>query len=76
MPRLNKEQRLRAVGMIEADRRHSDVASHFGVTRITILRLASRYKTTGSVNDRRRSGRPRVTTAAQDRYIYSDVTPT
>ncbi|KAK3082687.1 hypothetical protein FSP39_002633 [Pinctada imbricata] len=71
MPRLNKEQRLRTVGMIEAGRRHSDVASHFGVTRITISRLASLYRTTGSVNDRRRSGRPRVTTAAQDRYIVT-----
>ncbi|KAK3091830.1 hypothetical protein FSP39_022977 [Pinctada imbricata] len=71
MPRLNKEQRPRAVRMIEAGRRHSDVASHFGVTRITISRLASRYRTAGSVNDRRRSGRPRVTTAAQDRYIVT-----
>ncbi|KAK3085626.1 hypothetical protein FSP39_006383 [Pinctada imbricata] len=71
MPPLNKELRLRAVGMIEAGRLHSDVASHFGVTRITISRLASRYRTTVSVNDRRRSARPQVTTAAQDRYIVS-----
>lgn len=71
MPRLSKEQCLRAVGMLEAGRRHSDVATHFGVSRVTISRLASRYRTTGSVNDRRRSGRPRVTTRAQDRYIVT-----
>ncbi|KAK3083895.1 hypothetical protein FSP39_004845 [Pinctada imbricata] len=57
--------------MLEAGRRHFDVVSHFGVTRVTISRLASRYRTTGSVNERRRSGRPRVTTAAQDRYTVT-----
>ena len=71
MPRLNKEQRLRAIGMLEAGRRHSDVARHFGVSQVTISRLASRYRATGSVKDRRRSGRPRVTTRAQDRHIVT-----
>ena len=71
MPRLTKEQRLRAIGMLEAGRRHRDVAAHFGVARITVSRLAIRYRTTGSVNDRRRSGRPRVTTRAQDRYMVT-----
>ena len=31
------------------------------------MHLAERYRITGSGNDRARSGRPRVTTAAQDR---------
>ena len=45
------------------------VARHFGVSRSTISRLQGRLGTTGSVADGRRSGRPRVTTAAQDRRI-------
>ena len=45
------------------------VARHFGVSRSTISRLQGRLVTTGSVADGRRSGRPRVTTAAQDRRI-------
>ena len=35
----------------------------------TVARLSQRHQITGSVNDRPRTGRPRVTTAAQDRYI-------
>ena len=45
------------------------VARHFGVSRSTISRLQDRLMTTGSVTDRRRAGRPRVTTAAEDRRI-------
>ena len=45
------------------------VARHFGVSRSTISRLQDRLVTTGSVVDRRRSGRPLVTIAAEDRRI-------
>ena len=69
MPRLNETERLIAIGMLEANQRHVDVAAHFGVSRLTITRLLGRYRTIGSVSDRPRSGRPRVTTPAQDRHI-------
>ena len=42
---------------------------HFGCTRNTIERLQRRFLVTENVADRPRSGRPRVTTAADDRYI-------
>uniref|UniRef100_A0A672ZXQ3 Transposase Tc1-like domain-containing protein n=1 Tax=Sphaeramia orbicularis TaxID=375764 RepID=A0A672ZXQ3_9TELE len=42
------------------------VARVFGVHHSTVGRLAERYHTTGSSSDRPRSGRPHVTTAAQD----------
>ena len=45
------------------------VARHFGVSRSTFSRLQDRLVTTGSVVDRRRSGRPLVTIAAEDRRI-------
>ena len=45
------------------------VARHFGVSRGTISRLQDRLVTTGSVVDRRRSGRPLVTIAVEDRRI-------
>ncbi|KAK7880133.1 hypothetical protein WMY93_033200 [Mugilogobius chulae] len=38
----------------------------FGVHRSTISRLVEQYQATGSSSDRPRTGRPRVTTAAQD----------
>ena len=43
------------------------VARVFGIHRSTITHLAERYHATGSSNDRPRTGRPRVTTAAQDK---------
>jgi len=47
----------------------SRVAEHLQVHRSTISRLLARHRATGSVRDRPRSGRPRVTTQRQDRLI-------
>lgn len=69
MPRLNQNQRMQAIGMVDAGLRHYDVANRFGVTRATITRLVTRYRTRGSAADVPRSGRPRVTTPEQDRHI-------
>ena len=48
MPRLNKNQRLMAIKMIEAGLRHVDVAEHLGVSRGTIIRLAAHYRVRGT----------------------------
>ena len=45
------------------------VPRQLGCTRNTIERLRRRFCVTGNVADRPRSGRPRVITAADDRYI-------
>ena len=45
------------------------VSRHFGCTRKTIKRLRRRCRVTGNVADRPRSGRRRVTTAADDLYM-------
>ena len=45
------------------------VSRHFVCTRKTIERLRKLFRVTGNVADRPLSGRPRVTTAADDRYI-------
>lgn len=69
MPRLTDAERNNAIGRLEVGVTQQAVARHFGVSRQTIAALWTRYHNTQSVNDRPRSGRPRVTTAAQDRYI-------
>lgn len=69
MPRLSEAERNRAVGMVQAGMHQNEVANRFGVSRLTISRLMSRLMATGSTNDRPRSGRPRETTARQDRQI-------
>ena len=45
------------------------VLQHFGCTQKTIKHLWKRFRVTGNVADRPRSGRPRVSTAADDCYI-------
>ena len=66
MPRLNNDERKQAIGMLNA-----------GNCCIMALWLylkdyrafTRRFRVTGNVADRPRSGRPRLTTAADDRYI-------
>ena len=45
------------------------VSHHFGYTQKTTERSRRRFCVTGNVADQRRSGRPRMTTAADDCYI-------
>ena len=69
MPKLNQEQRNIAIGRLQAGDEPRVVANLFGCHVSTIYRLEARQRQTGSVSDRPRSGRPRVTTPAQDRAI-------
>lgn len=70
MPRLTPEQRARAVGRLEAGDDAQVVAVAFNCHVSTIYRLQQRFQTTGSTADAPRRGRPRVTTARQDRFIF------
>ena len=63
------KMRDRAVGMVHGGIHHIDVAEHFGVSRLTIVRLMSRVRATAITADRLRSGRPKFTTLRQDRQI-------
>lgn len=69
MPRLSEENRNQAIGRLEAGETQSSVARHFNVRQSTICRLWQRYNLHHSTRDRPRSGRPRATTPAQDRFI-------
>ena len=69
MPRLNNDERNQAIGMLNAGMSATVVSRHFGCTIKTIKRLRRRFRVTGNFTDYPRSGRPRVTTAADDRYI-------
>ena len=69
MPRLSAAERNQAVGHLQAGESRTDVALAFGVSLSTICRLWTRFQTNGTTDDNPRSGRPRVTTARQDRLI-------
>ena len=66
---LTLDQRNRVRGKLEAGVSVTEVARRIRVHQSTISRLKSRLAATGSLRDRRRSGRPRITTPAEDRYI-------
>ena len=69
MPRLTEQQRHNAIGRLQGGQTQLQVANALRVSRQTISNLWRRYNGTGTVRDRPRSGRPRVTTHAQDRFI-------
>lgn len=71
MPRLAAEMRERAVGMLMAGMSQEQVARTVGTTSRTIRRLTQRLRETGKTADTPRSGRPRVTTPAQDRRMVT-----
>ena len=68
---LQANERNQAIGMLEAGDTQRHVAILFGVSQSVISRLWTRFHGTGTVNERRRSGRPLVTSQRQDRYIVT-----
>ena len=69
MPRLSADERGRALGQLEAGVSVSRVARMFNTSRNTIYSLNSRFGNTGETRDRPRTGRPRITTPAEDAFI-------
>ncbi|KAK7111713.1 uncharacterized protein [Littorina saxatilis] len=69
MSQLNASVRENALGRLLAGQSQSEVARALRVSKSTISRLWHRFQQTGSSAPAPRSGRPRVTTQAQDRYI-------
>ena len=69
MPPLRAAARENAIGRLQAGQRQADVAHALNVSQSTINRLWNRFRQSGSTADAPRSGRPRVKTPAQDRFI-------
>ncbi|KAK7101734.1 hypothetical protein V1264_020071 [Littorina saxatilis] len=69
MSQLNASVRENALGRLQAGQSQSEVARALRVSQSTISRLWHRFQHGGSSAPAPRSGRPRVTTQAQDRYI-------
>ena len=66
---LSSNERAHALGMLQSGLSTRRVAAIFGVAYSTMCRLMIRVNATNSVNDRRRSDRPRATTHSQDNLI-------
>ena len=68
-PAMAQNQRNVAFGILDGGVTVRNVARHFGVHPSTISRLRNRLRATGLVADRQRIGRPRKTSANEDRYV-------
>jgi transposase len=69
MPRVPAHLRERDLGMLQGGMRTADMPRAINCNVRTARRLRQRYREKGRTADRPRSGRPSVTTPAQDRYI-------
>jgi len=69
MPRLSEAERKQAIGRLQAGESQTEVAAHFHVSQSTVRRLVARFQLSNSTADWPRSGRPRATTRAQDRFL-------
>ena len=66
--RLTDQERHLAVACIRTGSTQCDVAGELGVSQSVISRLVHRFRDTGSVGERPRSGAPRGTTRNDDQY--------
>ena len=67
--KLSTEERLEVVVKIRNGMTWREVADSMKISESTILRILRKHRETGSVLDKPRSGRPRKTTARDDRVI-------
>ena len=69
MSRLDPATRNMAISRLQARESQNEIARTLNINQSTISRLWNRFQQTGTTNDHQRSGRPRMTTLGQDRYI-------
>ena len=69
MTKISYAEKNQAIGMLRAGLSAEAVSGRLRVSKRTIERLKSKYRDTGTVNDRPRTGRPRKTSTAEDRHI-------
>ena len=69
MPHLTSEQRLPAIGMLEAGRNQTEVTTEMGCRQSKLSKLVVMCTETGVIREHPRSGRTPVTTPTQDLYI-------
>ncbi|GFV74697.1 HTH_Tnp_Tc3_2 domain-containing protein [Trichonephila clavipes] len=66
--------RGRIIGRLECGRTQLEVSEELGITQSVIFRIWQRFQDDGNVSRCYSTGRPRVTTPIEDRYIYLAVT--
>ena len=63
---LSENDRSQIVGQLRLGETQSDVAQRFNITQGAVSKILSKYRNTGNVKNRMRTGRRRVTTHRED----------
>ena len=71
--KLSETDRARALACLDAGMGSREGTRRFRTSHQTINRIRQRYRQTGHFKERHRSGRPKVTTRAEDRYVTNSV---
>ena len=71
--RLSTNYRNTAFGLLKAGTRATDVPRSFGCNEQFIYRLQTRFRQSGSKNDKHPPGRPRITTPLEVRVIVTST---
>lgn len=71
--RLSTLDQGRALGWLQDGVSGREVSRRLGVSHSVVQRLYERFQTTGTTDQRPRSGRPRSTTRRQDRYLQTSA---
>ena len=74
MPRLgvneiSQTHRAIIIGKLQSGLKQRVIAQQHGITRSTVSKIKLKFIRTGDVKNQSRSGRPKVTTDAEDRLI-------
>ena len=67
---LTEAERLDVLHRLQSGQKPAEICSAYGITKQTVSAIKIKAKKFGSVADRPRTGRPRVTTPLEDRHIY------
>ena len=70
--KLSTEERLKIVFMAEQGKSHRCIAAELGLNRKTVDSLMKKKTDTGSVDDLKRSGRPRLSSVREDRSLVRE----
>ena len=76
MLRLSLEERNRLLGHLQAGGTPTELAKLFGISRRAVYKIKSKYENHGTLKDRPKSGRPRLTDHQTYEHIVETYTAT
>jgi transposase len=71
---ITPRKRAAIIALSKTGMNYKDIAGEYGISKSGVGHIVKRFKDTGRADIKKRSGRPKVTTSADDRFIKRCVT--